>query len=60
LIGATYFLLLCLLFTLYMVFAIRQYGRWLNDNYADLENKKVWLSQVDGQRGQVNSETLMI
>ena len=29
-----------------MVFAIRQYGRWLNDNYADLENKKVWLSQV--------------
>ena len=41
-----YLLLLCLLFSVYMVFAIRQYGRWLNDNYADLENKKVWLIQV--------------
>ena len=41
-----YMLLLCLLFSVYMVFAIRQYGRWLNDNYADLENKKVWLIQV--------------
>ena len=29
-----------------MVYAVRQYGRWLNNNYADLENKKVWLSQV--------------
>ncbi len=29
-----------------MVVAIRQYGRWLNDNYADLENKRVWLSMV--------------
>jgi AraC-like DNA-binding protein len=29
-----------------MVVATRQYGRWLNDNYADLENKKVWLCQV--------------
>ncbi len=41
-----YMLLLCLSFSVYMVFAIRQYGRWLNDNYADLENKKVWLIQV--------------
>ena len=41
-----YLLLLVLLFTAYMVVAIRQYGRWLNDNYADLENKKVWLSQT--------------
>jgi AraC-like DNA-binding protein len=41
-----YIILLCLFFTVYMVFAIRQYGRWLNDNYADLENKKVWLIQV--------------
>ena len=41
-----YMLLLCLLFSVYMVFAIRQYRRWLNDNYADLENKKVWLIQV--------------
>ena len=43
---AAYLLSLGLLFTGYMIFAIRQYGRWLNDNYADLENKKVWLSQA--------------
>ena len=43
---AAYLLLLGLVFTLYMVFAISRYGRWLNDNYADLENKKVWLCQV--------------
>ena len=41
-----YLLLLSLLFTVYMVFAIRRYDRWLNDNYADLEHKRVWLSQV--------------
>lgn len=41
-----YLLLLSLFFTGYMVFAIRQYERWLNDNYADLENKKVWLCQA--------------
>ena len=41
-----YILLLYVLFTGYMVVMIRQYGRWLNDNYADLENKKVWLSQT--------------
>ena len=41
-----YILLLCLLFTVYIVFAIRRYGQWLNDNYADLEHKRVWLSQV--------------
>ena len=41
-----YILVLYVLFSLYMVFAVRQYGRWLNDNYADQENKKVWLSQV--------------
>ena len=29
---------------LYMVFAVRKYGRWLKDNYADLENKEVWQS----------------
>ena len=43
---AAYLLLVSLLFSGYMVFAIRQYGRWLNDNYADLENKKVWLCQT--------------
>ena len=46
LITSVYILLLYVLFTVYMVFAIRRYERWLNDNYADLENKKVWLSQV--------------
>ena len=46
LIAPVYFLLLYALFTVYMIFAVRRYGRWLNDNYADLENKKVWLSQV--------------
>lgn len=46
LVTTIYILLICGLFSGYMVVAIRQYGRWLNDNYADLENKKVWLSQV--------------
>ena len=45
-IGGSYLILLGLLFTVHMVVAIRQYGRWLNDNYADLENKKVWLCQA--------------
>ena len=31
---------------LYMVFAVRKYGHWLRDNYADLENKEVWLSLI--------------
>jgi AraC-like DNA-binding protein len=41
--ASIYLLLLGLAFTGNMVYAIRQYERWLNDNYADLENKKVWL-----------------
>ena len=45
-IAAFYILALYVLFSVYMVFAVRRYGRWLNDNYADLENKRVWLSQV--------------
>ena len=45
-ITAAYLVLLGLLFTVHMIFAIRQYGCWLNDNYADLENKKVWLCQA--------------
>ena len=45
-IATIYILSLYVLFSVYMYFAVRQYGRWLNDNYADLENKKVWLSQV--------------
>jgi len=27
-----------------MVRALRLYGRWLRDNYADLEHKEVWQS----------------
>ena len=27
-------------------FALRQYGRWLLDNYADLDRKEVWQSMV--------------
>ena len=46
LITISYILLLYVLFTVYMVLAVRRYDRWLNDNYADLENKKVWLSLV--------------
>ena len=37
-----YFLLMWLGVIIYMVGAIRQYGRWLRDNYADLEQKEVW------------------
>ena len=45
-VATVYILSIYVLFFVYMVFAVRQYGRWLNDNYADLENKKVWLSQM--------------
>lgn len=41
-----YFLLMCIGLTIYMVRALRQYGRWLRDNYADLEHKEVWQSFV--------------
>jgi AraC-like DNA-binding protein len=39
-----YGLVLVVAFIMYMVVAVRQYGRWLRDNYADLEHKEVWLS----------------
>lgn len=32
------------LLMVYMFFAVRRYGHWLRDNYADLENKEVWQS----------------
>ncbi|MBO4624578.1 MAG: helix-turn-helix transcriptional regulator [Bacteroidales bacterium] len=32
------------LLILYVFFAVRQYRRWLRDNYADLENKEIWQS----------------
>ena len=39
-----YSILLALSFTIYFVFAVRQYGRWLHENFADLEYKEVWQS----------------
>lgn len=39
-----YSLLLCLVFIIYYVRELRKYGRWLRDNYADLEHKEVWQS----------------
>ena len=41
-----YVIVLYGLLMLYMYFAVRNYGRWLRDNYADLENKEVWLSFI--------------
>ena len=39
-----YGLILAVAFIIYMVVAVRQYGRWLRENYADLEHKEVWFS----------------
>ena len=41
-----YLLLMSFGFLIYMVREVRQYGRWLRDNYADLEHKEVWQSFV--------------
>ncbi len=41
-----YQLLVVVAFVVYYVVALRQYGRWLRDNYADLEHKEVWQSLV--------------
>lgn len=41
-----YLLLLGMGLIIYMVRAVRQYGRWLRDNYADLEHKEVGQSFV--------------
>ena len=37
-----YGLVLAVAVIIYMVVAVRQYGRWLRMNYADLEHKEVW------------------
>ena len=37
-----YLLLLGIGLAIYLVRALRKYGRWLRDNYADLEHKEVW------------------
>ena len=39
-----YILLLGFGLIIYMVREVRRYGRWLRDNYADLEHKEVWQS----------------
>jgi AraC-like DNA-binding protein len=41
-----YLLLLAIGLIIYMVREVRRYGRWLRDNYADLEHKEVWQSFV--------------
>jgi hypothetical protein len=39
-----YLAILVVAFIIYYVWAVRQYGRWLLMNYADLERKEVWQS----------------
>lgn len=39
-----YALLFIVVFTLFMVFSVRHYGRWLQENYADLEHKEIRMS----------------
>ena len=46
LIESVYVLSFYVLLVVYMLFAVKQYGRWLRDNYADLERKEVWKTQV--------------
>ena len=41
-----YLLLLAIGLIIYMAREVRSYGRWLRDNYADLEHKEVWQSFV--------------
>lgn len=33
-------------FIVYMTYAVQQYGKWLQDNYADMEHKEVWQSMI--------------
>ena len=37
-----YIALLGITLVFYLLWALRQYGRWLRDNFADLERKEVW------------------
>ena len=43
---SVYLLLMSIGLVIYMVRSLRQYGRWLRDNFADLEHKEVWESFV--------------
>lgn len=33
-----------IIFVIYYIYALIRYGRWLHENYADLEHKEVWQS----------------
>lgn len=33
-------------FTVYYIYAVRQYGKWVHENFADLEHKEVWQSLI--------------
>ena len=39
-----YSIFIGIVFVVYFVYAVRQYTRWLNENYADLERKELWQS----------------
>ena len=41
-----YVILLIVGLIIYMVREVRRYGRWLQDNYADLEHKEVWQTSL--------------
>ena len=41
-----YLLAVIVVFATYYIYALRRYGRWLLDNYADLDRKEVWQSLV--------------
>ena len=41
-----YVILLFIGLVIYMLHEVRQYGRWLRDNYADLVHKEVWQTFV--------------
>ena len=44
--GMTHYwqMVVTIIFLIYYIHALVQYGRWLHDNYADLEHKEVWQS----------------
>ena len=48
-IAIIYLMMVFVLFSVYMVYAVRQYRHWLRDNYADLEHKEVWASHTFGE-----------
>lgn len=41
---SVYTFVILVAFVIYLILAVRKYGYWLADNYADLENKEVWQS----------------